>query len=469
MEKFIGREKELHVLGQMYARSDFQMMILYGRRRVGKTTLLNAFSKDKNPLFYTCIESKDSENRTELGALVFSYFNAGASGVEFRSYSDILSYITASIKRGSQRCLIIIDEFPYLGENAPEFASLLQREIDQEWNRLNVMLVLCGSSITFMENEVLGEKSPLFGRRTGQIDLQPFDYLTSAEFVPTYSAEEKAVVYGITGGIPKYLSVMDEKLSLDENICRNFFEAAGYFYEEPKNLLRQEFRDIPLYFAVISAIGAGSTQVSEIAAKTGFDTPKVSQVLRKLEAVRIVRKDQPILNEKNKKLNQYVLKDGMFRFWFRFVPRGTAAIERNFGSTYYEARVRPHLHDYMGAIFEEICQDYTFRRGIAGEFGNMITRIGKWRGTDPIKRCPSDIDVVGLDETEKTAVIGECKFKNEKFGKQEYETLLDRARLIGGYRVTGYLMFSLSGFTDWVVSEAAGRNDVRLVGIDDLY
>lgn len=468
---FIGREKELNILNTMYEKKTFQMMVIYGRRRVGKTTLLNKFSENKDPIFYTCIESKDSENRIELGNVIFSYFNGYESEIEFRSYNDILAFITSSVKRAAndKRYLIIIDEFPYLGENAPEFASVLQREIDREWSRLNIMIVLCGSSVTFMENEVLGEKSPLFGRRTGQIDLMPFDYAAAARFFPGYSPEDKAIAYGITGGIAKYLSVMDPVRTLDDNIRRNFFDVSGYFYEEPKNLLRQEFRDVSLYFAIISAVGSGSTQVSEIASKTGFDTPKVSQALRKLEAVRIIKKEQPILNEKNRKLNQYVLKDGMFRFWFRFVRKGTGAIERNLGNAYYENAVRPFIHDYMGAVFEEICQDYTFRCGIEGRFGCSITRVGKWRGTDPVKKCPSDVDVVGLDETGRIAVIGECKFRNEKFSKTEYETLLDRARLITGYSVRRYLMFSLSGFTDWVRAEAAKRDDIELIDINGLY
>ena len=197
--KFIGRSAELSALDRMYGKNSFEMMILYGRRRVGKTTLLNQFAEGKNVLFYTGVESKDSENLIEFGRAVFSYFsNVNAAGIEFRSYQDVLAYITDSVKRDTsgKREVIIIDEYPYIAENAPELASLLQREIDREWKDLNIMLILCGSSIAFMEEDVLGQKSPLYGRRTGQIDLQPFDYLTSAEFVPAYTPEEKAIAYG---------------------------------------------------------------------------------------------------------------------------------------------------------------------------------------------------------------------------------------------------------------------------------
>jgi AAA+ ATPase superfamily predicted ATPase len=343
--KFLGRKKECGVLEHMYQRNDFQMLILYGRRRVGKTTLLNRFSEGKDPLFFTGIESKDEENLQEFGREVFAHFHEETPGVSFRSWSDLFSFLTSCLRKKSSKKkeLIIIDEYPYIAENAEELSSLLQRAIDREWSRMNVMLVLCGSSITFMEEEVLGEKSPLYGRRTGQIDLLPFDYLTSAEFVPGYQPEEKALVYGMTGGIPKYLAMFRDDISVDQNIISLFFSPSGYFYEEPKNLLRQEFRDISLYYAMVNAIASGNCQVSEIAGKSGFDTPKVVQALKKLEAVRIVRKETPILNEKNKKLNQYVLQDGMFRFWFRFVSKGISMIERNYGESYYRAAVQPLL------------------------------------------------------------------------------------------------------------------------------
>ncbi len=467
--RFIGRKKELAVLERMYQSSGFEMLIMYGRRRVGKTTLLGEFSKGKHPLFYTGIESKDDENLHELGSTVFSHYDPGNEGVRFRSYADVFGYITSKVKADKTGCkhLIIIDEYPYIAESATEIASVLQREIDHEWKSLNIMLVLCGSSITFMEENVLGEKSPLFGRRTGQMDLHPFDYLTSSYFTPDYSVEEKAMLYGITGGIPKYLASIDPALSLKENILNQFFDASGYFYEEPKNLLRQEFRDVPLYFAILNAIGNGYTKMNEIASKTGFDTPKISQALKKLEAVRIIRRDIPILNEKNKKLSQYLLMDGMFGFWFRFVSKASMAIERGYGQQYYNNTVEPFLHDYMGLVFESICQEYVFRSGITGEYGTTITQVGKWRGNDPVRKCPADIDVVGIDTVSKTAVIGECKFKTSSFGKEEYETLMDRGRLLQPYTIKKYLIFSLSGVTKWVFQQTDPR--VETIPIEKLF
>ena len=467
--EFIGRKHELQILENMYSKKGFRMMVIYGRRRIGKTALLSRFSEDKSPMFYTGIESKERENLQEFANAVMARYNPDMPNVKFDSFSTAVAYLTACLKKAppEESQLVVIDEYPYVAESAPELSSILQREIDREWKNLNVMLVLCGSSITFMEDEVLGEKSPLFGRRTGQLDLQPLDYRTSAEFVPDYKPEEKAIVYGITGGIPKYLSEIDPKLTLSQNIITQFFNPSGYFYEEPKNLLRQEFRDVSLYYSILNAIGNGAVQMTEIADKTGFDTARVAQALAKLEAVRIVRKETPILNEKNKKLTQYFLYDGMFRFWFRFVPKGSTAIERYYGETYYHSAVEPVIHDYMGGIFEMICREYTFCRGMESKWETVPTRTGKWRGNDSQKKCPADIDVVAVNDAEKTAIIGECKFKNTPFGKEEYETLLDRARLISPYRVTRCLIFSLSGVTAWVGQQNNPMTEV--ISVEELY
>ena len=466
---FIGREPELQAMQAMYQKDTFQMLVLYGRRRVGKTMLLNRFSENKHPLFYTGIESKERENLTQFGNEIRMHFHPQMPNVTFNDFSDVVRYLTLCLKEADprERQLVVLDEYPYMAEHVPELSSVLQREIDHEWNKLNVMLILCGSSITFMEENVLGEKSPLFGRRTGQIDLQPFDYRTASCFVPGYTPEEKAIVYGITGGIPKYLAAMDPECSLKENIIACFFNPTGYFYEEPKNLLRQEFRDVSLYFSILSVMGGGAVRVTEIADKTGLDTACVSQAMAKLEAVRIVRREIPILNEKNKKLTQYNLRDGMFRFWFRFVSKGTVAIERYYGEQYYRTMVEPFLHDYMGPVFEIICREYTFRSSMEGALGMTATRVGKWRGNDPVNKCPADIDVVAVNDAEKTAVIGECKFKNAPFDKEEYDTLLDRARLIAPYRAARYLVFSLSGVTKWVREQKDPKT--QIVSIEDLF
>lgn len=200
-------------------------------------------------------------------------------------------------------------------------------------------LILCGSSVSFMENEVLSEKSPLFGRRTSQIKLEPFQYLDAAEFVPGYSREEQAICYGVTGGVAKYLSLFDDSKSLDENIITQFFTKSGYLYEETNNLLTQEFRNVSSYSDIIEAISSGANRLNEISDKTHIAQTAVSHALSNLITTGIVVRETAATDEKNKKKVQYNLKDNMFRFWYKYVPNGIGAIELDKGELYYQNAV----------------------------------------------------------------------------------------------------------------------------------
>ena len=461
--KFIGREKELGQLDALYHQPGFQMVVMYGRRRVGKTTLLNEFTRDKRSIFYMATRTSAGDNLAGLSRAILAGSGIGGMGASFSGYPEAFHSLTGMAR--SERLVVVLDEFPYLLEVVAGITSVLQKVIDQEWLRSGIMLILCGSSISMMEDEVLSEKSPLYGRRTAQMDIQPFDYRAAAEFLPDYSPENKALSYGITGGIPKYLSMLDPGKSLEDNIIALFFDDAGFFFEEPGNLLQQEFRNVAAYNTLLQAVAGGAVQVSEMSQKTHMDTALISQMLRRLLRIRIVRKDVPVPRQQNKRYTQYVLQDGMFRFWFAYVASAANAVERGYGAEYFRQRVKPSLHNYMGSEFEGICRQYLWNHlmDFSGEL--FITDVGKWRGMDAEKREPADIDVVGIDDSSKTAVAGECKFKREKMGARELATLKHRAGLIRPYQVKDFLLFSLSGFSPDLPAEPG----VRLVTLEDMY
>ena len=369
----------------------------------------------------------------------------------------------------------MIDELPYWAERDEALLSILQKYIDTEWLDKNIMVILCGSALSFMENKVLSEKSPIFGRRDSQIKLEAFNYKDSALFVPDYSSEEKAICYGVTGGVAKYLALFDTKKSLDENIVQLFFNPDGYLFDETKNLLTQEFSDVTLVNIIIEQIASGENALNIIAAKIHEKETTVLYYLEKLISVGLIEKKSCMTEEKNKKKTQYVIKDHMFKFWYQFIPRAISVIEMGQGQLYYEKVVKPGLHAFMGSVFEEMCRYYTLDHGTNGEFGSFITEVGTWWGVEHMtdedgKRYQqsADIDVVGLSSVDKTAVIGECKFKNEKIDKDVYDTLARRSKLLSGnYHVIGFLLFSLSGFTKWF--DQADLPDVRLITISDMY
>ncbi len=467
MERFIGRSRELQALEEIYGKDGFQMTVIYGRRRVGKSTLIREFAKNKRTVYYTAAKTNIRQNLAQLGRTAVESLAPGFTGVSFESAGDLFHFLGEQSK--NERLLLVIDELPYLAEADAGFLSLLKNSIDSEWEFGRMHLILCGSSVSFMEDKILSEKSPLFGRRTSQIRLQPFDYRESALFVPDYSAEEKAVIYGITGGIAKYLSLVDGNLSLDENIVRLYFRKDAYLYEEPDNLLTQEFRNVSLYGDVIRAVASGAVRVNEIADLAHADSSAIVHVLAALTGIGIVRRETAITDEHNRRKTQYRLSDGMFRFWYYFLPAAISLIEMGKGTAYYERAVKPRLSEYMGEIFEEMCRHYTLEKGSEGEFGLFVTKTGKWWGTDPAAKEQTDIDVVGIDPISHNAVIGECKYKNEVLDKSVYDALRRRSRLIDHkYVVTSYLLFSKSGFSDWIMNET-DEKQVRKITLEDLY
>lgn len=464
---FIGREAELKALNREFDSDGFRMTVIYGRRRVGKSTLIKEFIRGRRAVYFQAVKTGSTKNIKLFSQAVIEALSPATPEITFPDMESILSYLGR--KSEEERLIVVIDELPYLSETDAGFLSLLQSYIDNSFLSGKMMLILCGSSISFMEDEVLSEKSPVYGRRTSQLSITPFDYLKSAEFVPSFTDEEKAICYGITGGVAKYLSLLDDSLTLDENIINLYFSKSGYLYEEPDNLLVQEFRNVRTYGDVISAIAEGRTKIAEIADLTKLDQTAISHALSSLTRVRIVEKLKAITDEGNKKKTIYRLRDGMFRFWYRFIPAGISFIEMDRGELYYERFVKPVLHEYMGDIFEEMCRYHTLRMSIDGELSCNVSQVGKWWGTDPKDQKQTDIDIVGIDKQARKAVLGECKFRNTPIDKAVFDDLVKRTGLIDKrYETVQYLLFSLSGFTDWI-SDETDCEKVSLISLNDMY
>ncbi|MCD8231599.1 MAG: ATP-binding protein [Clostridiales bacterium] len=469
---FIGRERELTSLSELYHKEGFGMSVIYGRRRIGKSTLISEFIKGKKAIFYTATKIGKERNLELFSKRVTAVLDPSLANVSFPSLESIFDFITHKLEAG--KLILVIDELPYWAEKDEALLSIIQKYIDTEWSDKNMMIILCGSALSFMENKVLSEKSPLFGRRDSQIKLEAFNYKESALFVPGYSFEDKAICYGITGGVAKYLSMINPEISLDENIKRLYFHTDGYLYDETHNLLTQEFNDITLVNNIIEQVASGVNTVNSIAQKIGEHLSTILYSIEKLIRIDLIQKKKCITEEKNRKKVQYVIKDHMFKFWYTFIPNATSVIEMGQGDLYYDKIVRPNLHSFMGSVFEDMCRYYTLEQGIQGAFGNFITNVGTWWGTETVYSASgkyqqsADIDVVGISDIDKSAVLGECKFKNEKTDKGVYDNLLRRSAAINTkYRIVKYLFFSLSGYTEWVRSMES--DTIILLTLNDLY
>ena len=356
MEKFYCREEELRKLNKRYHAGDFECIIIYGRRRVGKTTLINEFCKDKPTIFFSALNTTEIENLESLSKSIMNYERPDMDVTpEFKTYDAALDELTALSMH--ERIVFVIDEYPYLAKAKPSISAMLQHIIDHKWNNSKMFLILCGSSMSFMENQVLGQESPLYGRRTGQFKIAPLDYKESAVFHPDLSTEDNALIYGITGGVPHYINKLGVKESVDEALLDNFFDRSSYLYEEPANLLKQELREPAIYNAIITAIAQGASRINDIALKTGQENSVVSKYLGTLIDLGIVKKETPV-TEKIGKKTIYELADNFFRFWYRFVPANMSAIDSGRIQKSYANSIKKNLPDYMGLTFEHMCRDY---------------------------------------------------------------------------------------------------------------
>jgi len=455
---FIGRKKELSGLNQRYKNGKFEFAVIYGRRRVGKTTLINEFIKDKEAIFYTGIEGNEKENLEGLSRSIYSISqDFSDTSSSFASFQEALETVFKISEK--RRIVFVIDEYPYIAASYKAISSILQILIDKYKDTSKMFLILCGSSISFMEDQVLGYKSPLFGRRTCQYKIKPFDFFEIRDYYSKFNNVDLAVIYGITGGIPHYMSLMNDNLSVEENIKLNFLTPNAYLFEEPTNLIKQECRDPAQYNSIIKAIATGSSRMSEICSKTGLDTGLATSYLNKLISLGIVKREIPFGTNSSRK-TIYTLEDSMFRFWYRFVPDNMAAISRGLTDIVYK-KIEQQLNSFMGGVFEEICKQYLWELNKQGKASVAFTDLGRWWGNDPKNKCEAEIDIMGIAD-EKSALFCECKWTNGKVDTSVLDALIEKSKLFSFTKVYLYL-FAKTGFTKGCIDKANELGNVELV------
>ncbi len=464
MKEFIGRETELNDLNLLYEKNCFQLFVLYGRRRVGKTTLLNEFCKGKAAIFYSAEQSNDKLNLEKFSELVFSFYNE-VNLEPFSSWSNALLYLNERQK--DKKLVIVIDEFPYLVQKNRALLSELQHLIDHCLKYGKLFIVLCGSYMGFMEKEVLGAKSPLFGRRTGQLHMKPFNYKTSIKFMDGFSTQEKIMLYGAFGGTPLYLQQIRNNMSLEDNIKEGFLKNTAYLYEEPLLLLRQEVQEPGVYSAIIEAVASGYTKANEISTKIGEDTAKCLKYIKTLCELGIIYKETPFGEKDSSRKTLYGISDQMFRFWYRYVFTNRTLIETGANQAVWAKKIVPDYSNYMGLVFEKVCSDYLCMQNANGNLPILFTNIGRWWGTDPKTRHQVEIDLIACDGDD--FIIGECKWRNEKLDLSVLTELKEKADIFNKKRKnTWFALFSKSGFTDAVIEEAKNTDKLILVDLQQL-
>jgi len=467
---FVSRTDELAALNKMYEKNSFQMAVVYGRRRVGKTTLLSEFVKDKPAVFFAAPEANEHLNLTLFSNKVYSFFGLPKTTGVFRNWHDAFSFVAEKAKE--QRFILVIDEFPYLVSSNKSIKSILQNIIDHELKDTNLFLILCGSQISFMEKQVLGGKSPLFGRRTAQFRIEGFDYYDAAKMLPGVSNEEKIRYYACVGGTPHYLSQIDLNLSFEENLIDLYFDPRAYLYGEPTMLLQQELREPAMYNSVISAVATGASRMNDISTKIAEETAKSGKYVKTLLDLRILRKEVPFgENPKSSRKTIYHISDHCFRFWYKYVFMHNDGIETGAGRIIAESMVFPELSSFIGKpAFEDVCRQYIIRKNKERALPFLGTNFGTWWGTDSQAKQAADIDIVADNKPLKKVLLCECKWRNEPTDAGEIQKLLGKSRLLPGYNEYYYYMFfSKSPYTDAALKLAQENQNLQLITLDMLF
>ena len=461
---FYCREEELRTMNNRYKKDHFECVVIYGRRRVGKTALINEFCKGKPTVYFSALNASSQENLEALSKAIYTCQNSDSTSTPtYRSYEDALEAITGMAME--KRLVFVIDEYPYLAKAEKSISSRLQHIIDHSWQGSRIYLILCGSSMSFMEYQVLGYESPLYGRRTAQFKIQALTYREITEFHPELKAADQALLYGVTGGIPHYINKLDVESNLDEALLDNLFSTSSYLFEEPENLLKQELREPAIYNSVISAIAAGASHSNEISTKVGVESGVCAKYLKVLLDLGILKKETPITEKPGKK-TIYAIDDNFFRFWYRFVPRNMSVISAGRMRLIYEQAVKRFYPDYMGLVFEKMCQEYLLR--YAKDLPILLSNVGQWWGTDSKTRREVQIDIVGAPVDGNEYLIGSCKYRNEKIGIEELELLRRYAAVFRQNGIFHYYIFSKGGFTPTLL-EAEMQGEVTLFTLGDLY
>ena len=459
---FIGRDKELNALDKLYKSDKFEFVVIYGRRRVGTTALINQFIGDKKSIYFMGIESNEKQNLENLSKSIIEFSSGIQTESSFASFQAALEYVFKLAE--NERIILTIDEYPYVARSSKSLASTLQFLIDKYKDTSKLMLILCGSSMSYMEDHVLAYKAPLYGRRTAQMKILPFDFEESCRYFNNLSDEDKALIYGIVGGTPQYFLQMSDKLSVEENIKNTYLNPMSFLYEEPVNLLKQEVREPAIYTAIITAIANGHSRMSEISTKVGEDTNVCSNYLKNLMNLGIIKKETPY-GEKESWKSIYSSEDNMFYFWYRFVLDNNSVIARGATDMVYK-RIESQLPNYMGRVFEEICMQYLWKQLLEGNAPIEFVSLGRWWGNDPIKKTQAEIDIMGEQDSE-SALFAECKWRNEKVDLDILEILIERSKLFR-YTKVHYYLFSKSGFTKGCMEKAEEMGNVTLVSYADI-
>ena len=460
MKRFVDREQEMNTLKREYERDGSSLVVLYGRRRVGKTTLISEFIKDKKALFFLASEESESQNRLAFQEKTAEFLNSDLlKNVEVKSWDVLFKAIMDT--PFDTKPVIVLDEFQYLGKANPAFPSIFQRIWEEILKDKDVMVILCGSLISMMQSQTLAYGSPLYGRRTAQIRLKQIPFRYYHEFFPDKSRKELIEMYAVTGGVPKYIELFSQSRDIYSAIESCILNRSGYLYDEPHFLLQQEVSEVGSYFSIIKAIAAGNTKLSAIAGVLEVKSTSLTKYLKTLIDLDILEREVPVTEENPEKSKKglYKIKDNYLRFWFAFVYPNMSFIESGHSRIVMDKIRKSLVRSHIAFVYEDVCKERMWEMNAEGVWPFYFSKLGRYWG------AKEEIDIAAIDPEGKNLILGECKYWQEPVGISVLRDLEVKAKTVAwerNERKVWYAVFSASGFTEELKLEAEARTDLQL-------
>jgi hypothetical protein len=468
--RFLNRSEELQMLERRWGSGESQIFLLWGRRRVGKTELLLEFGRRRKTLFFEATSGTRSDHLGDFSARLGEVTGRGSGFVasDWRAALDAV----ADWAEAEGPVLVVLDEFQHLARESPEIGTTINVWWRERGAAAPLLAVLSGSEVGFFEREVVNYSASTYGRRAGQLRLEPFRPRDVSLFLPSWSPEDRICAYGVFGNMPYYLAHVREDAGLAENILDLILMRDGLLHEEARLLLDIELPDANTYFSVLRAIAAGQTRVSQIDSRTGIgDTSRVSQMLDQLQRLWLVRRELPVTvrNPERSRQSFYRITDPYLRFWFRFVlPAQGRLADAEGARRHLEGYVLPRLDEFVASpAFEEVCQEWLRREVDAAAVGWWWGKVREMRDAG-LRDTDRELDAVAVDDDGAVIAVALCKWTDGEMGLAEKTKLGALAGHLRPDDPPALYLFSRSGFEQPLQEAAAVDSRLNLVSVEQL-
>ncbi len=460
-----GRTGKLEALEGICGSRRAEMVIIYGRRRVGKTALIQKLCEGRETFWYTAKAWKD-EFQLELFSEALSA-RLGKSGVRYASWTAAFEACAAA--PGGGRRILVIDEFQHIAQKRPDFLSELRAVWDDVLSKKNFLLILLSSAVSYVEKDVLGDRSPLSGRVGIVLKVPPLSFQAVSAFLPEYAVDELFKGYAVLGGIPHYWQFLDARQSMEENLALNLLRANGYLHDGAQSLLREALRDPSTYNAILRSIAMGASIRSDIAEKSRVDNRTLTKYLTVLGEMDLIEQEFPVFSGPNEpgsaSLGRYRLNDSLQKFWFRFLADEPDLIRsQEEAQLKWKEKVEPYLVEFAHEAFAAACREYLLRRRLEGKIPEAFLHFGRWWSGD------AEVDIVGADEARQSCIAADCRYGQEPAGLKVLRSLQKKCVQlpVADEAVFSYWIFSRSGFDEALRNEAEAHPNILLVPMEAL-